>query len=143
MKQLLLSLVLFASNLCAQSYEIGDYWIEETTIFWTTTNESKIDKFLPQYSTDGVTWKPMGFVDAYGNSTATRNYQYTILPFYDVTYYRLSIRFYDGHEEVSTAHWQYVKAVPNQVSVINSPNTQYFDLLGRICSTGTYLIRRN
>jgi len=142
MKQLIL-LLLISSSAFSQSYTIGDFWKEENTLHWTTTSEKKVDKFLPQYSTDNITWHPMGFVDAHGNSTTTRSYQFNVNPMYDVTFYRLVVRFTNQSEETSIATWNIIRSTQSNPIVNNPTNYQYFDLSGRLCSNGTYLIRRN
>ena len=143
MKTLVLFFTLLCSSLFSQSVTIGDYWLEQTTLHWTTTQENKVDKFLPQYSYDGLNWFDMGFVDAYGNSNTLRSYQFYTMPFYSVTHYRLLVRYYGNVEEQLTANWKIVRSNnDNGLTPTENVSYQYFDLSGRLCSTGSYLIKR-
>lgn len=69
---------------------------------WTTASEINNDYFEVQKSNDGSTWKGIGRVSGYGNTTQVKSYEFTDhLESSDWTYYRLKQVDFNGAFEYS------------------------------------------
>ena len=126
---------------------------------WTTATESANDKYVVEYSLDGINYQELGSVKGAGTTNNTSNYQFTAaLPSGQpsVVYYRLLVVGIDGNvttSPINTLHLdnlaviEGVKVAPNpfinsvQVT-INSAKTENSTI--RIINlAGQELVRRS
>lgn len=64
---------------------------------WSTTAEKNTKNFTVERSTDSITWKTAGTVNAAGNSTTLRNYSYNdTMVLRTATFYRLNMLTHDN-----------------------------------------------
>jgi hypothetical protein len=112
---------------------------------WVTATEFNVSHFEVERSTDGISFSKIGSVEAAGNSTATRTYQFP-----DRTapaggnYYRLRMVDLDGSFEYSNVVYlskgqsvaisQYIQVVPN-------PFTDKFEVEFYQAQPGTYNVK--
>lgn len=74
----------------------------QSTIDWTTQTEINADKFIVQHSTDGINFKYIGEIKAYGNTNERQEYTLDHLnPIAGVNYYRLITHDFDGTSATS------------------------------------------
>jgi Secretion system C-terminal sorting domain len=70
---------------------------EQSLIRWTTANESHIKDFAVHHSTDGNSWRNIGFADAIQTNSSFQNYSFAhISPVNGNNYYRIVQRNGDG-----------------------------------------------
>ncbi len=71
--------------------DLTGYVADNTTILkWTTLTEKELNSFEIERSDDGVVFKNVGVVKAFGNSSITNNYSYLdYTSFNEINYYRL------------------------------------------------------
>ena len=129
----------------------------KTLLTWQTASESNNRGYEIQRSTSGKDWQYLDFVEGFGTSATTQNYQYTDnKPFAGINYYRLKQMDYNGafmfSKAVSvknTKDFSYqispnpskglfiVKTNPDK----NTPlSINVFDLLGRVIITQTTVV---
>ena len=88
---------------------------------WTTLQETDIDKFIIEKSTNGVNFTTIGEVPAVGNSTTTQQYQFTDTDLVDGTnYYRL--RIVDINEFYSFSPIRKINGNGNDFTISIHPN---------------------
>jgi signal peptidase I len=78
-----------------------DFRATKSQLLWSTASEVNTSHFEVQRSMDGRVFETMGRVSAFGNSTVTRRYSYTVGTPYGNAYYRLRIVDNDSTFEFS------------------------------------------
>jgi hypothetical protein len=80
----------------------GDQCNDGICLRWATASEENFDKFIVEYSTDGLNYDSVGFVTGAGNSKVRLDYQFSdSSPTLGKNYYRLKSLDYDLSFEYS------------------------------------------
>jgi hypothetical protein len=119
----------------------AEYAAGSVTTQWSTASEKNSKAFEVQSSTDALVWKTEGMVDAAGNSTTPRYYQFIHRPEQGkgTLYYRLLQRDLDGSYTLSairsvniTEGLQSVQMYPNPASHqihLKLPSDQFVSII--------------
>lgn len=84
-------------------FKVGDVTSTKVELTWSTASEENLDKFVIERSTDEKTFKPVGEVNAAGNSTKMLSYNFADeTPVTHTLYYRLKSVDLDGKFEYSS-----------------------------------------
>jgi len=98
-------------------------------LYWSTAFESNSSEFQVEKSTDGIIFNKIGRVPASGNSSYTKNYNYTDNNITGVNYYRLKMVDLDGRSEYSK-----IIVISNfnksQVSLFPNPASSFITITG-------------
>ncbi|MEO6232200.1 MAG: T9SS type A sorting domain-containing protein [Ferruginibacter sp.] len=85
---------------------------KQIIVAWKTSSENNNKGFEIQRSSDGISWKAIGFINGGGNSSIVKNYQFSDKsPFQGINFYRLRQVDLDGKYLYSTvASVKFLKA---------------------------------
>ncbi|PWJ59381.1 putative secreted protein (Por secretion system target) [Dyadobacter jejuensis] len=96
---------------------------------WSTTSESNSSHFEIERSQNGKDWRPLGQMDAYGESTALRNYAFTDpSPFSRENLYRLKMVDLDDTYTYSRIRSLHFEGTTNELAVYPNPAQEYVTL---------------
>ncbi|PWJ59379.1 putative secreted protein (Por secretion system target) [Dyadobacter jejuensis] len=102
---------------------------EAAQLTWSTTSESNSSHFDIERSQNGIDWSLIGQMDAYGESTALRNYAFTDpSPFSGENLYRLKMVDLDDTFAYSRIRSLYFEGRTNELAVYPNPAQEYVTL---------------
>lgn len=95
---------------------------KQVLLKWSTATESGTKDFIIQHSTDGISWKMAGLVNAAGNSSNVRAYSFLHgNPVSGKNYYRLIQRDENGNSSYSKTLLLIMNDNPDAVQLLGNP----------------------
>lgn len=115
---------------------------QEALLNWETSSEENGRGFEIQRSVDGENWRPIGLVDAIGNSVDLINYSFIDKnPEQGINYYRLRLLDWDGKEDFSTIQSVVFKGGPELVEVFPNPFQDHLSIGFQLSSSEKVLVQ--
>ncbi len=94
------SVVLSVSLLTFDAVKVGS----KSKLLWQTANEHNSESFIVQRSANGIDWTEIGILEAAGNSSVTKGYQFIdVAPLVGKNIYRLKVTELGGKFQYSSA----------------------------------------
>lgn len=114
---------------------------KQVLLKWSTATETSTKDFIIQHSTDGISWKMAGVVNAAGNSNSVRTYSFLHgNPVSGKNYYRLIQRDENGNSTYSKTLMLDINNSPEAVQLLGNPvtNGQLVLQVNKATSIGLY-----
>jgi hypothetical protein len=107
-----------------QSYEISCSFGSYQTLSWSTASEINADKFIIERSFDGLNWHQIGNVQAAGNSTQLKTYEFIDYssPMNKDVYYRIKQVDFNGDSKTYYTLVNNCNALEGGISVYPNPS---------------------